>query len=72
LHKIEDAIRIVIIYLLQLTKALEYFPDYYDCLAYRGKMFLKIENYEHAIDDFKKAMQINQNKGFAYLGKGTA
>lgn len=35
-------------------------------------MNLKIQNYEEAIKDFNKAILINQKKGFAYLGKGTA
>lgn len=35
-------------------------------------MYLKSQNFEDAIKDFNKAILINQKKGFAYLGKGTA
>lgn len=49
-----------------------FFPDYYDCLVYRGKMYLKAQNYESSIQDFARAIELNPKKGFAYLGKGTA
>jgi Tfp pilus assembly protein PilF len=35
-------------------------------------MNLKMEEYHHAAEDFRKAIQINPNKGFAYIGKATA
>ena len=53
-----------------LTKGLNLYPDYYDCLVYRGKLQLKKDNYYHALKDFTKAIEINQEKGLAYLGKG--
>ena len=34
-------------------------------------MYLKEENYEKSRHDFFKAIELNRNKGFAYLGKGT-
>lgn len=35
-------------------------------------MHLKGQNFDNAIQDFNRAIQINPKKGFAYLGKGTA
>lgn len=55
---------------MQLSKGLELYPDYYDCLVYRGKLQLKKENYYHALKDFTEAIKINRSKGFAYIGKG--
>ena len=49
---------------------MELFPDYYDCLVYRGKLNLKKENYYHALKDFTEAITLNSAKGFAYIGKG--
>jgi tetratricopeptide (TPR) repeat protein len=49
---------------------LELYPEYYDCLVYRGKLQLKKENYYHALKDFSEAIKINRSKGFAYIGKG--
>ena len=53
-----------------LNKGLELYPDYYDCLVYRGKLYLKKESYYHALKDFTEAIRINKAKGFAYIGKG--
>ena len=49
---------------------MEIFPDYYDCLVYRGKLHLKKDNYYHALKDFTAAINVNKSKGFAYIGKG--
>lgn len=53
-----------------LNKGLEIYPDYYDCLVYRGKLHLKKDNFYHALKDFSEAININSAKGFAYIGKG--
>lgn len=50
---------------------MELFPDYYDLVVYRGKMYLKQGQYEESLRDFEKAIAQNGSKGFAYLGKGT-
>ena len=63
LGKYDEAIEI-------LNKGLVLYPEYYDCLVYRGKLHLKKENYFHALKDFTAAIQLNKAKGFAYLGKG--
>lgn len=55
----------------QLDKGLQVYPDYYDCLVYRGKLHLKKESYFHALRDFTQAIELNPSKGFAYVGKGT-
>lgn len=53
-----------------LSRGLELYPEYYDCLVYRGKLHLKKDNYYHALKDFTEAIRVNKNKGFAYVGKG--
>ena len=58
--------------LFQLTNGLKYFPDYYDCFIYRGKMYLKQEKYHLARNDFSLAVELNKKKGFAHFGKGVA
>lgn len=35
-------------------------------------MYLKEEKYEKSREDFSRAIELNKNKGFAYLGKGTS
>lgn len=52
-----------------LNQAIEYFPDYYDAYIYRGKLFIKEKQYERAILDFQQAINIDQEKGIAYLNK---
>ena len=63
LGKFDEAIEI-------LNKGIVLYPEYYDCLVYRGKLHLKKENYFHALKDFTAAIELNKAKGFAYLGKG--
>ena len=45
LLKYDEAIEI-------LNRGLEKYPDYYDCLVYRGKLHLKKDNFYHALKDF--------------------
>ena len=60
------------IFYFQLSKGLQVFPDHYDCLVYRGKMYLRQHQPHLALIDFDKAIKFNEKKGFAYIGKGTA
>lgn len=51
---------------------MEQFPDYFDCLVYRGKLYLKVDQPEKSLDDFKMASSIFPEKGFPWIGKAEA
>ena len=45
-------------------------PRYVDAYLYRGKLFLKVKQFERAIRDFDVALRINPHKMMAYIYKG--
>lgn len=55
---------------IQLNKCIKYYPKYYEAYIYRGKLFLKMKQYKHALSDFDKAISIDNHKQIAFVGKG--
>lgn len=64
-NHIDSAIKI-------LTRGLVHFPDYFDSLVYRGKLFLKKNLPDKALDDFDRAADLHPEKGFPWIGKADA
>ena len=55
-----------------LEKALKIFPDFYEALIYKGKLFLKQKKYRSAIEEFEYAINVDPTKLSAYIGLGDA
>lgn len=54
---------------MQLSRCLTVFPDDYDCLTYRGKLYLRMQEYRKAADDFNRCIELLPSKGVPYIGK---
>jgi tetratricopeptide (TPR) repeat protein len=54
---------------IQLSRGLTVFPEDYECLIYRGKLYIKMEDYEKAIENLSEAIRLTPSKGFSYIGK---
>ncbi|KAM3146723.1 hypothetical protein pb186bvf_001253 [Paramecium bursaria] len=55
-----------------LTLAIKQFNKYFDAYIYRGKLYLKAQQWEKALKDFQSAIEISQNRSIAYVGAAEA
>ena len=47
-------------------------PDFHRAFGYRANLYLELGQYEKALEDASKAVQINQRYGFGYLARAKA
>jgi hypothetical protein len=52
LDKLDSATAIVSYLLIQLSRGLKAFPEDYDCLVYRAKLHMRMNEFQRAADDF--------------------
>lgn len=55
--------------ILTLTKALSFYPKYYDALILRGKILAKQKRYYDAIEDLNKCMKLDPKNLQACISK---
>ncbi|CAD8173712.1 unnamed protein product [Paramecium octaurelia] len=55
--------------LTTLTHAIKQFNKYFDAYIYRGKLLLKMKQYDRALKDFSSAVEIQPKKAIAYIGQ---
>jgi tetratricopeptide (TPR) repeat protein len=56
--------------MMQLLECIQKFPKYYEAYIYRGKLYLKLKQFKHALADFDRAISLDPQKQIAYVGKG--
>lgn len=54
---------------MQLTKALNFYPKYYDALILRAKLLAKLKRYYDSLEDLNKCIKLEPKNVQAFVSK---
>ncbi|CAK93981.1 unnamed protein product (macronuclear) [Paramecium tetraurelia] len=53
-----------------LTLCIKHYAKYFDAYIIRGKLYLKVQKLDKALEDFMTAAELKPNKAIGFIGKG--
>lgn len=55
-----------------MNKAIDKFPEFYEAYIYRAKIFVILKEYDKALQNFNKAIELNPQRGVGIVKKNQA